>query len=350
MGFASLAVIVFAAAEACSARSTTGDDKGSGGLAGAAEAGGGGTSGSENGGTTSHGTGGSTGGKGTGGHAGAARAGSSASGGRTSSGGSGGSHASNEGGSPDAGGAPESAGEGNATSGGNAGVSGTDTAGAGGDCGSAHCCPQGWVGDACNVRPVSCKALLAAFPNTSSGTYVIDPDGTGSIAAFNAYCDMDFDGGGWTLIMATNSLGTDNQTVGVVALSSGAHLPLGTTVALAAQGVSSQIHIRSHAQAATKSITSTVDSLPIQNLRNGQILNDNSGIYSDSAAVNDWTGPYATAPHLWHSCGPQPYGGVPGYPEIWWSCNNSNGLHINGGTSGWLPDSSAAEDMEVYLR
>jgi hypothetical protein len=197
---------------------------------------------------------------------------------------------------------------------------------------------------------VSCKALLAAFPKASSGTYVIDPDGTGSIAAFDAYCDMDFDGGGWTLIMATNALSTDNQTVGTVALSSGSHLALATTLALAANGVSSQIHIRSHANAAAKSITSTADSLPIQNLRNAQILNDNSGIYSSSAAVNDWTGPYATAPHLWHSCGPQPYGTVAGYPEIWWSCNNGDGLHINANTSGWVSDSASAEDMEVYLR
>ena len=141
--------------------------------------------------------------------------------------------------------------------GGAAGAGGTDTAGAGGDCGSGHCCPLGWVGAACDVRPVSCKALLAAFPSASSGTYVIDPDGTGSIAAFDAYCDMDFDGGGWTLIMATNSLGTDNQTVGVVAPSSGSHLALGPTVALAAMGVSSQIHIRSHANAAAASITCT---------------------------------------------------------------------------------------------
>jgi len=229
-------------------------------------------------------------------------------------------------------------------------MAGADAAGAGGDCGSGSCCPLGWIGNACDVRPVSCKALLAAFPDASTGTYVLDPDGTGSIAAFNAYCDMDFDGGGWTLIMASNSLGTDAQTVGVVALSSGSHLALGTTLALAAQGVSSQIHIRTHASAATASITSTADSLPIQNLRNAEILNDNSGIYSGSAAVNDWTGPYATAPHLWHSCGPEPYGTVAGYPEIWWSCNNGDGLHINASTTGWGSDPSVTADMEVYLR
>src|SRR6185436_8505118 len=51
--------------------------------------------------------------------------------------------------------------------------------------------------------PTSCKAILAASPQSTSGVYTIDPDGNaGPAPALPVYCDMDFAGGGWTLIMA----------------------------------------------------------------------------------------------------------------------------------------------------
>ena len=40
---------------------------------------------------------------------------------------------------------------------------------------------------------------------TSDGVYTIDPDGTGGNAAYDCYCDMTNDGGGWTLVFYHNT-------------------------------------------------------------------------------------------------------------------------------------------------
>ena len=44
----------------------------------------------------------------------------------------------------------------------------------------------------------SCLELLATGQATTDGTYLIDPDGSGPLAATQVQCDMTTDGGGWT--------------------------------------------------------------------------------------------------------------------------------------------------------
>jgi hypothetical protein len=46
----------------------------------------------------------------------------------------------------------------------------------------------------------NCKEILLNYPGSPDGVYTIDPDGSGTIAPFNCFCDMTTDGGGWTML------------------------------------------------------------------------------------------------------------------------------------------------------
>jgi LruC domain-containing protein len=60
---------------------------------------------------------------------------------------------------------------------------------------------------------VTCRDLLAQMPGAPSGTYYLDPCGTGTPALFR--CDMTTNGGGWTLAGQQNASAT--TTMGTVA-------------------------------------------------------------------------------------------------------------------------------------
>lgn len=62
----------------------------------------------------------------------------------------------------------------------------------------------------------SCKEILATFPASTSGVYSIDPDGSaGALPATSCYCDMETDGGGWTLVLNYLHLAGTNPALNV---------------------------------------------------------------------------------------------------------------------------------------
>ena len=100
------------------------------------------------------------------------------------------------------------------------------------DCGDSECvgkgsaCPGGapcvddkcvGPGESAQSAAASCKALLAAVPGIASGVYWLDPDGADvAFDPFKARCNMDLEGGGWTLAGRFNLNATGTSFGGVV--------------------------------------------------------------------------------------------------------------------------------------
>jgi hypothetical protein len=59
------------------------------------------------------------------------------------------------------------------------------------------------------VEGASCSGLTAQIAARGTGVYLIDPDGAGSLPAENHYCNMDYMGGGWTVVTRTFASNTN---------------------------------------------------------------------------------------------------------------------------------------------
>jgi hypothetical protein len=212
-------------------------------------------------------------------------------------------------------------------------------------------------------EPASCSDALARGVDVD-GVYAIDVDGAGPIEAIDVYCDMTFDGGGWTLIQAYTGAESPDQFPtddGLVVFLAGPPRPqsfgaLGRLVLDPLVANVTQVHMRSsflgapeNADAASGYWVSSRQpdaaevTLPVANLRAGRLLNDSS---EDSVA--DWIGP--RAPNLTWSPSALCTFSASGYPNIYWACNNAAGLHLITDRARWVYQAAADDPIEVYVR
>jgi hypothetical protein len=89
----------------------------------------------------------------------------------------------------------------------------------------------------------SCAELATYQPGLPSGTYDIDPDGTGSSPPVSTYCEMELDGGGWTLVLVASDDGQNTWTYDERARMTTDTTPIGSSAELSKDFKSPAYHV-----------------------------------------------------------------------------------------------------------
>ncbi len=163
----------------------------------------------------------------------------------------------------------------------------------------------------------TCATIKAANAAAANGDYTLVVNGV----AFANYCDMTFNGGGWTLIQSHTSGAATGASLEGIALGSSRYMTGKYVQSLAL--ASTQVMI-SGGRPTVSGRGVSADSYPITQLRNLKVLTDDANMATNS---NHWTvSGILTAANLNYICSSQANGGS--YPTIYWACGNATGMHI----------------------
>lgn len=188
--------------------------------------------------------------------------------------------------------------------------------------------------------PHSCREIQEQDSTKVSGLYAIDIDGPQGERPLNIYCNMDLQGGGWSLIYATNPNQKEFNSAREVTPRSARHLPGPLVRTLAVQATEILIIDAENPSRYIKS----VDEFPIQRLRALQNLNDPDEL-AGRAASSHWDGSEQDRTAYW--CKPS----SGGYPTVIIQANcNVYGLHLDSQNYSRFNYSSSDHAMSVYIR
>lgn len=183
-----------------------------------------------------------------------------------------------------------------------------------------------------HLPAVSCKRIYDSG-QLQNGIYYLDPDSTGPMPAFYTHCDMDYDGGGWTLLLNRTAGHQTSQKTNIDSTGTGSGYLPGTAVQALAL-VSSQVRLRTGATfpGLDHAVISN-NSAAILALRNNQNWNQTG------ASGNAWT--VVSGSWCWTAnCPPV---GASSWPNMYHSCGLANCVHwmsgdcfsrVSGGCSG----------------
>lgn len=193
---------------------------------------------------------------------------------------------------------------------------------------------------ACVETAATCLEILNAGGSGGSGLYEIDPDGTGGADAFTVFCDMESEGGGWTLIREGRG-GTASSVEGSPD-GSGANVHLSKPAMMAIAAVSEQVMIYDSVRRYTFSDSG---SQPILDLRAGKRMYDQntSGIVIDYSS--EWNGPLAGNMKGGYC------GGVGDYPDgVFRACNSCSGTSWFEERAAWACTGWKDDKMSLLFR